>query len=107
MFACLVVVTAHDAAVDDVDSSVGLRLCSGTEPCRGLQRCGMMLTCARDAAATGLSPNSEKICSIGAPSSASTMARASATGKLAMPSCSRLSSAITGAGMTSGRVDTT
>ena len=39
---------------------------------------------------------------MGAPSSASTMARASRALKLAMPSCSRASSAITGGGSTSG-----
>ena len=42
---------------------------------------------------------------MGAPSSASTMRRASADGKVDMPSCSLASSAMTGAGITSGRID--
>lgn len=59
-------------------------------------------TCAKEAAATGSAPNSEKMVSMGAPSSASTQARASTLLKVAMPSCRRASSAMTTGGSTSG-----
>ena len=62
----------------------------------------MELTCAREAAATGSRPNSEKTSSTVLPSSFSIKARASTVGKVGMLSCRAANSAITGGGSTSG-----
>ena len=92
--------SAYDCTLEMVARAPGL--CTLTATSWPLLFSLALYTCAKEAAATGRSPNSENTALMDCPSSRSTVALASVVGKVGMLSCSFDSSVMTLGGSTSG-----